>query len=290
MNFQATQVLRYVEGFWQWGKGVDWKEKTLAYWTRINAQTVRRFGPGPLAEEAALAVIDGLAADNWQRVRAYAGQASFSTFILTVSARLAEDFARKRFGRVRPPLWLQTFGGFWLKLFQLLCVERSGLNDAVERVAQQGPADGKAAIETAAYELLARIPDCGMERDREVMYTEEEGLSADAPAAGSGDTVEEYERRQLFQAVFQLVVGQEQRTVDEAILQKYQELKIALQPEEKLLLKLCYQDGLAVSEAGAMLGMNRFQAHGRLRRLLKRLQTTFEQCGLAEALRPLLES
>jgi RNA polymerase sigma factor (sigma-70 family) len=290
LNFQATQVLRYIEGFWQWGKGVDWKEKTLAYWTRINAQTVRRFGPGPLAEEAALAVIDGLAADNWQRVRAFGGQASFSTFILTVSARLAEDFARKRFGRVRPPLWLQTFGGFWLKLFQLLCVERSGLSDAVERVAQQDLAEEKAAIETAAYELLARIPDCGMERGREVVFVEEEGPLDVISATGPADTMEGCQRREVFQAVFQLVVGQEQRTVDEALLKKYQELKISLQPEEKLLLKLCYQDGLAVTEAGAMLGMNRFQVHGKLRRLLKKLQTTFEQCGLAEALRPLLES
>ena len=289
MNFQITQVLNYVDGNWQWGKGVDWKEKTLAYWTRINAQTVRRFGPGPLAEEAALAVIDGLAADNWQRVRAYGGQASFSTFILTVSARLAEDFARKRFGRVRPPLWLQAFGGFWLKLFQLLCVERSGLNDAVERVAQQGLAEEKAAIETAAYELLARIPDCGTERGREVMFAEEEEPLAEISATGPGDTLESCQRREVFQAVFQLVVGQEQRPVDEALLRKYHELKISLQPEERLLLKLCYQDGLAVTEAGAMLGMNRFQAHGRLRRLLQRLRITFEQCGLAEALRPMLE-
>ncbi len=61
-------------------------------------------------------------------------------------------------------------------------------------------------------------------------------------------------------------------------------------PEEKLLLKLCYQDGLGVTEAGAMLGMSRFQVHGRMRRLLARLQEEFARCGLAEVLRPMLDA
>ena len=38
---------------------------------------VRRFGEGVLAEEAALAVIDGLRADNWHRFTAYNEKATF---------------------------------------------------------------------------------------------------------------------------------------------------------------------------------------------------------------------
>ena len=51
-----------------------------------------------------------------------------------------------------------------------------------------------------------------------------------------------------------------------------------------MLLKLCYQEGLGVTEAGRMLGLTRFQAHGRMRRLLERLKAEFSRTGLAAAL------
>lgn len=265
---------------------VDWKEKTLAHWDKINASAARRFGPGPLAEEAALAVIDGLERDDWQRVRAYSGTASFSAFILAVSARLFEDFARKRFGRVRAPLWVRAFGGMWQKLFQALCLERLPVGDAVELVHQRQVAEEKAAIEAAAYELLSRIPDCGMARGLEVAYEEE--AETEGGAAGPADSLETLEQKELFQAVFQLILGQESHTGSDDLLEKYQMLQVHLTPEEKLLLKLCFQDGIPVTEAGTMLGMNRFQVHGKMRRLLARLQDEFLRCGLAEVLRPML--
>lgn len=265
---------------------VDWKEKTLSHWDKINALAVRRFGSGPLAEEAALAAIDGMEAGDWQRVRAFQGQASFSSFILTISARLFEDFARKRFGRVRPPLWVQSFGGIWQKLFRALCLERLPVGDAVEIVHQRQVEAEKKAIETAAYELLARIPGCGMVQGLEVSCEEEETVAAvDDGPAGKAESREQVE---LFQAVFQLVLGQDHGSVGEDLLQKYRQVQVVLTPEEKLLLKLCYQDGLGVTEAGEMLGMNRFQAHGRMRRLLQRLRLEFERCGLAADLRPML--
>lgn len=269
-------------------KGVDWKEKTLSHWDRINAQAVRRFGRGPLAEEAALAVINDLEADNWQRVRAFSGQASFSTFILAISTRLFEDFARKRFGRVRPPLWVQAFGGIWQKLFQALCLERLPVGDAVEIVHQRQVAAERTAIETAAYELLARIPDCGLARGMEVAYEEEASLEGDGGTPGPVDTLEIREQKELFRAVFQLVLGQEPGNIGPDLLRRYRMVNIDLAAEEKLLLKLCFQDGLAVAEAGAMLNMNRFQVHGRMRRLLQRLQTEFQRCGLAEVLKQML--
>lgn len=269
---------------------MDWKERTLSQWDKINALAVRRFGRNPLAEEAALAVIDGLAAKDWQRVRGFSGQASFSSFIMAISARLFEDFARKRFGRVRPPLWVQAFGGIWQRLFQALCLERLPVSDAVEIVHQRQVEAEKITIEAAAYELLARIPDCGMARGLEVAYEEEAEIEGDGGAAGPAGTFETREQKELFQAVFQLVLGQELRADSEDLLQKHRTVKTNLPPEEKLLLKLCYQDGLGVTEAGAMLGMTRFQVHGRMRRLLSRLQAEFQRCGLAEVLRPLLDA
>ncbi len=267
---------------------MDWKERSLAHWEKIDAMAVRRFGRGPLAEEAALAVIDGLEAGDWQKVRAFQGLASFTSFIMTLTARLLEDFARKRFGRVRPPLWVQTFGGIWSKLFQALCLERLPVTEAVELVHQRQTGTEKGAIETAAYQLLARIPDCGSARGLEVAYEEEELPAESGGEAGPARSVEARQRQELFQAIFQLVLGQEDKEIDDALLDKFRAFQLILSPEERLLLKLCYQDGLGITEAGKMLGMTRFQAHGRMRRLLERLRAELSRTGLAEVLRPLL--
>ena len=267
---------------------MDWKGKTLAHWGKINALAERRFGRSPLAEEAALAVIDGLEADNWRRLRAFSGQASFSSFIAAITLRLIEDFARKRFGRLRPPLWVQSFGGIWQKLFQVLCLERVPVDDAVEMVYQCQAFIEKNIIETAAYELLARIPDCGIHRGLEVSYEEESSREDDDTGSNLDSAFEGREQKDLFQAIFQLVLGGEEGTIDEKLLEKYRVAKLDLKAEEKILLKLCYQDGLGITEAGAMLEMNRFQVHGKMRRLLKRLHVEFERCGLADVLRSML--
>ena len=66
------------------------------------------------------------------------------------------------------------------------------------------------------------------------------------------------------------------------------EFGLELTAEERLLLKLCYQDGLSVTEAGRMLGMNRNQVHGRMRRLFARLRQEFEKMGLDNELLLLL--
>lgn len=267
----------------------DWKERTLAHWDKINRLAERRFGRGSLAEEAALAVLDGLEANGWQRVSCFRNQASFSTFLLAVSARLLEDFSRKKFGRVRPPLWVKRFGGMWEKLFAALCLERLPLVDAVAVVMQRQENADPAEIETAAHQLLARIPDCGIFRGRETSFTEDncpgEPDEDDAPH----QSVEEREQSGLFAAVYQLILGQEVTEADQKLLDGWCQTQFFLKSDERLLLKLCYQDGLTVSRAGAMLGLNRFQAHGRMRRLLVRIKEAFAESGLDKVIVPLLD-
>ena len=267
----------------------EWKAKALAQWNSINKMAARRFGEGSLAEEAALAVIDGLQADDWHRVRAYKGKASFTTFVRSLSSRLLEDFARKRFGRVRPPLWVRSFGGIWEKLFRALCLERLKVEDAVEVVLQRQMTARKSEIENAAYQLLARIPDCGIGHGLEVAYEDEVEQRGENTAGGPDQSAEERQINEMFLAVFQLVLGEKESKVSENLLKKFKQVKVNLSPDEKLLLKLCYQDGFGVTKAGELLGMSRFQAHGRMRRLMARLKEEFERTGLSEELLLLLK-
>ncbi len=269
---------------------VDWKKKTLEQWEQINRAAIRRFGDNSFAEEAALAVMESLEINDWQRVRGYSGKGSFSSYVMTLTVRLLEDFSRIRFGRIRPPLWVKTMGGIWSKLFIALCLERLKVSEAVEVVFQRQFTAEKKEIEDAAYTLLGRIPDCGVNRGYEVEYDETCHEKASSGAFQQGDKVEEDERRRMLKFLFQTILDREEKEDSEETVKKLRELKVHLQPQEKMLLKLCFQDGLGVAAAGRLLGQTRYQAHGRMRRIMSRIRKEFERTGLDRELRLFLRS
>ena len=271
-------------------KMADWKKKTIEQWARINKAAVRRFGDNSFAEEAALAVMEGLEANDWQRVRGYHGKAAFSSYVMALTGRLLEDFARSRFGRVRPPLWVKTMGGIWSKLFIALCLERLKVSEAVEVVFQRQFTAEKKDIEDAAYSLLGRIPDCGVSRGYEVEYDEIYHGDTPSGALRQGEKAEENERGRMLQYLLQTILGEGEKEISKEVVGKLQSLKIELQPLEKMLLKLCFQDGLGVAAAGRLLGQTRYQAHGRMRRIMARIRREFERIGLDKELYLFLRS
>ena len=268
----------------------DWQEKTLAHWDLINRLAGRRFGDRILVEEAALAVFDGLREDDWQRLQSYSGVSTFPAFLATLTCRMLEDFARSRFGRIRPPLWVRRLGATWVDLFRLLCLERLSLVEAVESLAVRRGDQDRQDLENAAYLIKGEIIDCGQHQGLEVALDDEtvEPVSAEECAEPEGKLFAK-ERVRVFQLICTAVVGTDPQLTEEG-LAGLQTLQLDLQPEEKLLLKLCYRDGLPMPRVGEMLGYNRFQLHGRLRRLLARLRAEFERVGLAPELVHLLRS
>ena len=260
----------------------EWKQKALDHWDLINRLAVRRFGSAPLAEEAALFVMDSLAANSWQRLQTHDEKGSFTSYLASVSWRLLEDFSRKRFGRVRPPLWIKKLGGIWSLLFSLLCLERLSLADSVESASCRYPVREKNSIENDALTLLGRIPQCGKQQGLEQTFDESEQM--DISSGYPEQLVEKDEQESLFAALFGRVVkGKEEGQVSpkfSAILAN----GLTLQPEERLLLKLLYQDDISVKRAGGLLGLNRDQVNGRLRRLLSRLRKELQDMGLEEEL------
>ena len=265
----------------------DYKGAILEQWSLINSMAARRFS-GPLAEEAALYVLEKLQDDDCRRLRAHDGRASLPTFIGVVTSRLLEDFARKKFGRVRPPVWLRKLGGIWLQLYDFLCRQRLTSADAVEMVLERTIAQRK-RLEEAARTILARITDCGRHQALEVELTAEEmhpqgnnqGLETDQE-----EQMTAAQRRLFFSLLLGVELDGERAGTLNRLLPALQKV-LRLSPEERLLLQMMYRDEISVREAGVVLGLNVNQVHGRLRRLLTRLRNDLEQAGLAEELRRL---
>ena len=265
-----------------------WPQQALAHWATINRLAGRRFPQAHLAEEAALYVMDGLAEDDWRRLRAFSGRSTLATYIAALTLRLLEDFARARFGRVNPPLWVRRLGGIWLTLFRLLCLERFSPGEAAALVGDRQPGQLRAA-EEAAYRLLGEIPNCGEHRGEQAGLDEAAATpDTEGDCSAQEHRLEEEERRHLFTILGRVFFDGATGEADPRLLERVAAARVTLEPKERLLLKLCYRDGVAVAEAGRMLGWNRHQVHGRLRRLLDRLRQDLAHAGLDEELRRLL--
>ena len=265
-----------------------WQKQATAHWELINRLAGRRFPQQEIAEEAALFVMDGLSHDDWRRLRSFEERSSWPTFIATLTLRLLEDFSRHRFGRVQPPLWVRRLGGIWTTLFRLLCLERYSPSEAAHMIADRYPGQTQTA-EEAAYRLLGEIPNCGERRGEQAEF--DENIT---PAASEEDCsvqeqdLEQDERNQMLAALGRILFDGSGSEAAPRLMQRLMDNPLNLEPKDRLLLKLCYRDGVGVAEAGRMLGWNRHQVHGRLRRLLARLRQQVAEAGVEEELRLLL--
>ncbi len=271
----------------------DFKQKITVHWPLINRLARRRFNDN-LAEEAALYVLNQLQEDDCRRVRSFSGRARFSTFLSSLTIRLLEDFSRKRFGRVRPPQWISALGGIWITVFELLCLQRLNVSATVETMVHR--IKDRAQVEQTAWTILERVTDCGRQQALEVEFNDEDGTCENNRQAKGGhlkgpeERFLEDERKNFLEALFTgLLSSEEQFQAVEHSFVRILAAGIELSVQERLLIKLCFQDGISVTRAGKMLGLNANQTHGKLRRLLTRLRTGFEQAGIDEELKRLLE-
>lgn len=265
-----------------------WQEQATAHWELINRLASRRFPQQEIAEEAALFVMDGLSYDNWRRLRSFEERSSWPTFIAALTLRLLEDFSRHRFGRVQPPLWVRRLGGIWTTLFRLLCLERYSPSEAAHMIADRYPGQTQTA-EEAAYRLLGEIPNCGERRGEQAEFDESiTPTASEEDCSVQEQDLEQEERNQMLAALGRILFDGSGSEAAPRLMQRLMDNPLNLEPKDRLLLKLCYRDGVGVAEAGRMLGWNRHQVHGRLRRLLARLRQQVAEAGVEEELRLLL--
>lgn len=250
----------------------------------IDRLARRRFGETALAEEGAMYVLEHLQADDCRRLHSFTGRSKFSTYLRAVVLRLLEDFSRRRFGRIRPPSWIADLGGIWLVMFELLCLQRLNVGDAVQTALGMKRAGREQDIEKTAWTILERIVDCGRHQGLEVDFDENEPLREQEERDGNPEKQLLEDERKMF---YELLFGSARVQIDNSLARKIG-ASVRLSDEDRLLLKLCFQEELPVTRAGELLGLGANQVHGRLRRLLARIRSGLEQAGISEELRDML--
>jgi RNA polymerase sigma factor (sigma-70 family) len=128
----------------------------------------------------------------------------------------------------------------------LLCIERQSNNDVTEQMADDSK--NPDIVEEAIWLIKEEVTDCGRPLRPTIIQSDSEPLDTHTPEA-------------------QLINKETKARID----------ALNLNSQERLLLRLIYQEGISVSKAGRMLGLNVNQVQSKHRRLLIKIRQELEE-------------
>lgn len=260
---------------------------------------VRRFNEGVLAEEAVTFVLEALADNDWARCHAFQGKSKPSTFLYSLASNLIEEFARKRFGRPRPPSWLKEQGELWVRMWKYLCLERQDKVSVIERLSANGDRSQE-FLENVARTIKARMPNCGLSAmdqttveditslsDAHSAASEQEDLGAGfAQQRSAGHEVALMLRAVLAGAPSEDDFSVQARAASSSLSDTLDHAqatlrdKLHLSAEERVLLKMIYADGMSKNRAAKAIGLAEHQGGRIVNAALQRLASVLTEAGL----------
>ena len=279
---------------------MDWSSLffTPEFQAKLQAMAVRRFGENVTAEEAVNFAIDALSEDNWHRCRSFTGRSQPQTFLYSVINNAYEDFARKRFGRIRPPVWLQERGEVWVQIWQAVCMERQLLPSVIDRFAQARSVE---FIQQTITHIKAKMPWCG-KSDETIpleMYGDDEApMYSHVPHdACATETAYRHRYETLVLLVHQVLLDEPSAWLEEPLTESVEEWVeahqaqlarvreiLALSDQEIIILRMVYQEGLKKSRVAQALGMASYEPGRIIKRALDKLKQALEEVGLNDVL------
>ncbi|MDI3324300.1 hypothetical protein QKW35_07910 [Pontibacterium granulatum] len=261
---------------------INWPELVFSETVqlRITALSEQRFGRTTDAEVAGDYVLEQLSADDWQICRKFQGKSKPETYLYTLSVNLIEEYARKRYGRVRPPQWLKQLGETWLTLWKLLCLERQPVPVVIETLS--GPDETLRAPETllaSIRTIKSKLPWCG-QRTGEVSLPEDSDSLDNTD--GNQQTTETAE--ELLLLLHQVVLKDSPHpagsVAGDTSLATMLRDQLQLSAEQRLILKMAYQDGLKFSAIARHLDMPAHQPARIAKSTLKQIRQILERSAV----------
>jgi hypothetical protein len=237
-----------------------------------------------IAEEALSYVSEKILIDNKKCLQDYDPNRNAAAYFCFIIRRIIRDFRLQKWGRFRPPKSLLKQPNFLLVLvYKLLCWEKRSEEAVVEQLMNSGRDPD--LIEEAIWIIRDTYKNCENPRLREIPI-EDEGSGVDQSdnrfEEVSQTVVENPEDRLLkkqLQYLVQCILQNDPTDIDEnyAISEKMDKFKKKMKykfratDKDRLFLRMVYQDGIKIPEAGRRLKWNKWRSYGKHRRLLTQL-------------------
>jgi RNA polymerase sigma factor for flagellar operon FliA len=240
----------------------------LGWIDKASAAMCRRSGMTPRdSEEFASWARLRLIEDDYSILRKFRNESKFSTYLTVVLAMLFRDYRVHHWGRWRPSAAAQRLGNVAVALEMLVYRDGMKLDQAVNVLRVNAGID---LTERDLRAIFAQLP-----RRTPVRPTE----------TGSA----------LLEATESQQHADDDLSSDEAAREKTQiDLALStalhsLRPEDQLILRLRYWEGLGVAEISRILDLPQKPLYRRVERLLEELRARLETAGVsAEAARSVL--
>jgi RNA polymerase sigma factor for flagellar operon FliA len=201
--------------------------------------------------------------DDCAILRKFRGLSTFKTFVVTVIQRLFLDWRIKEWGKWRPTADARRLGPVAIELERLILRDGVDFEQAVETLVSKGTALTRNECERVWRELPRRA---GRQRAGEATLES-------VPAPRSDDSIE---------------LDEQSANADRARRALSAALP-ALAPQEQLIIRLRFQDGITVARIAQLLGEEQKPLYRRIEQILTKLRASLTTAGVtAEAVRDLL--
>lgn len=275
-------------------QSIDWQTIIMnqKFMDKLRERADKRFGETALSEEAYTFAFGKLIDPDWQDSRAQQFKqkrnCSPQGFLFKSYRNLLEDYSRAKFGRPRPPAWLNRMGPLWVKIYKLLCLERLTSDAILFRLQTEIEKAVETIVEEAVIVIRSKVTNCGA-KTGEIPHDFSQSESSDWPGTNKTATIEEKISSQTLQGIMSALCavlsqavggGMQQCEISSAVLKEAAAFSLDLTPDEKLLLRMVYQDGHSVAEAARRLDEKEHTVRRRIKKAVVSLRGQLEQCGV----------
>ena len=257
---------------------------------KLDKLASNRFHHDNVGQEATTYVIEKLSDDNWATLSGFTGNAKPTTFLHSISCNLLEEFSRKRFGRLRPPQWIQKEGGIWLKVWKMICLERQPIPMVIDTLCK-GEKRQADFVNSVVKTIKGRLPWCGVKF--KLIPVEHTDTHDDDTALLSSSGSLEYdidkqhleEKLTLFAELLENADcpsntnSKTEFKENSAIFFELQS-KLDTSEEDMLVLRMAFSEGLKLNVIAQALGMPAYQPGRILKRIFKDINTILSQANV----------
>jgi RNA polymerase sigma factor (sigma-70 family) len=233
---------------------------------KIETVCKRRFSAENDQNECYVYVIDGLKADNFQRLRAFKGKSKLNTFLYSLINALVVDFRRKQYGRRRVPAGVAKLGKWAETVYRFVCWQKFTFDDAYDFLRVEGLYSGSYFQFIQEIEPIKKAP---CRENPSFQSLDETGNNVLKNINDVGANPLEFLIHKL----------DNERRIN--AIKVIRATTAALPEEDQLLVRLVYGSDQSVTAAAKIIGLAASTAGKRLKRLL----TKYREKLLAEGIR-----
>jgi hypothetical protein len=268
------------------------KNKVFDYWDHINTLADRRFpNDKNLQLEASQYVLEELATNDWQKVRAFKGE-HFTGFITKTTLNLLSDFWRKKFGKECVNTWLkQQTEPLYKIAYQLLVKDKYSKRETIEILLMTEPTRERWKIQEVVSEVLSNCPikgeikEISLEGSEYSEYSDEENPFDNYTSLET--QFEDESRHALLEMLLVFLRGKSNNndTIAPEVkkLLAYLGQSVPLTEEDCLLLKLRFSSGLTLDKIAQLFDSTKSQNYKRIKKhIMLRLSNALKKLGFVE--------